>query len=333
MGFASGQEQSKADVKKKVGTDPLATSASSKANELKGLSYTEAANTLSPSNQEGYEAQAQSLRSRTQPTCRPLGSTSDWQGAPRAHTAGNVAFDAFDQATDSTLGDNLFQGVMGFGGEVTSGRLGQGMKGVNGLLAPIGLWGGLKGINHYAQSDQKSNPSEVIDFAGSMASVVAGAEGMYGLAQSASAWAGWSAPVAAGGGLTVGMIAAAGAAEKEILNKGSDYILERNQELMSTEGRISVPPASPGGVMNPILLATLAKAYWQAKTQDPAKEKKEAPILLQGNEVAPEKPWPQRDDDNDGVLNINDSCKTKAEDMDGYQDHDGCPDPDPDDLF
>jgi len=37
------------------------------------------------------------------------------------------------------------------------------------------------------------------------------------------------------------------------------------------------------------------------------------------------------DDDRDGIPNPQDSCPTKAEDLDGFKDEDGCPDPDNDD--
>jgi outer membrane protein OmpA-like peptidoglycan-associated protein/opacity protein-like surface antigen len=39
---------------------------------------------------------------------------------------------------------------------------------------------------------------------------------------------------------------------------------------------------------------------------------------------------PDPDNDGDGILDINDNCPDDAEDMDGYKDDDGCPDPDND---
>jgi len=43
---------------------------------------------------------------------------------------------------------------------------------------------------------------------------------------------------------------------------------------------------------------------------------------------------PDPDNDGDGVLDPDDSCPNEAEDMDGFEDEDGCPDPDNDhDLF
>ena len=39
---------------------------------------------------------------------------------------------------------------------------------------------------------------------------------------------------------------------------------------------------------------------------------------------------PDPDNDGDGILDINDNCPDDAEDMDGYKDEDGCPDPDND---
>src|SRR5262249_54279574 len=38
----------------------------------------------------------------------------------------------------------------------------------------------------------------------------------------------------------------------------------------------------------------------------------------------------RRDDDGDGVPNVDDRCPDQAEDRDGFQDADGCPDPDND---
>jgi outer membrane protein OmpA-like peptidoglycan-associated protein/opacity protein-like surface antigen len=39
---------------------------------------------------------------------------------------------------------------------------------------------------------------------------------------------------------------------------------------------------------------------------------------------------PDPDNDNDGILDIDDACQNIAEDIDGFQDDDGCPDPDND---
>lgn len=39
---------------------------------------------------------------------------------------------------------------------------------------------------------------------------------------------------------------------------------------------------------------------------------------------------PDEDNDGDGILDVNDDCPTRAEDFDGYQDRDGCPDVDND---
>lgn len=39
---------------------------------------------------------------------------------------------------------------------------------------------------------------------------------------------------------------------------------------------------------------------------------------------------PDPDDDGDGVLDVDDACRAEAEDLDGYVDGDGCPDPDND---
>ena len=39
---------------------------------------------------------------------------------------------------------------------------------------------------------------------------------------------------------------------------------------------------------------------------------------------------PEPDNDADGILDVNDKCPTEAEDKDGFQDDDGCPDPDND---
>jgi outer membrane protein OmpA-like peptidoglycan-associated protein len=39
---------------------------------------------------------------------------------------------------------------------------------------------------------------------------------------------------------------------------------------------------------------------------------------------------PDPDNDGDGILDVDDACATEAEDIDGFQDEDGCPDPDND---
>ena len=39
---------------------------------------------------------------------------------------------------------------------------------------------------------------------------------------------------------------------------------------------------------------------------------------------------PDPDNDQDGILDVNDNCRQQPEDFDGYQDEDGCPDPDND---
>jgi OOP family OmpA-OmpF porin len=54
-----------------------------------------------------------------------------------------------------------------------------------------------------------------------------------------------------------------------------------------------------------------------------------------GRETAPEpepepEPQPPADTDGDGILDDSDQCPSEPEDMDGFQDEDGCPDPDND---
>lgn len=39
---------------------------------------------------------------------------------------------------------------------------------------------------------------------------------------------------------------------------------------------------------------------------------------------------PEPDNDGDGILDLNDRCPNNAEDRDGFEDEDGCPDPDND---
>ncbi len=49
-----------------------------------------------------------------------------------------------------------------------------------------------------------------------------------------------------------------------------------------------------------------------------------------GVKKAPKKEPPVTDKDNDGIADAQDTCPTEAEDVDNFQDNDGCPDPDND---
>ncbi len=54
--------------------------------------------------------------------------------------------------------------------------------------------------------------------------------------------------------------------------------------------------------------------------------RKPAPLVIE----RPRPPRDTRDDDGDGIANVDDACPADAEDPDGYDDQDGCPDPDND---
>jgi len=82
------------------------------------------------------------------------------------------------------------------------------------------------------------------------------------------------------------------------------------------DGRLLLPPSSAKGTTQDFeILLSLSREFGGAKKV----EKVEEP-----------KPKKEEDPDHDGIVGAADKCPNQAEDKDGFQDEDGCPDPDND---
>jgi outer membrane protein OmpA-like peptidoglycan-associated protein len=113
----------------------------------------------------------------------------------------------------------------------------------------------------------------------------------------------------------VGGGASAGVSPLEVMG-GIRYRMDNGMSLAAGAGRGLMP-----GIGAPDMRGFLMVSY-------APHARKAEPLVI--DHTPPPRPRDTGDADNDGIVNSDDKCPTDAEDKDGFQDDDGCPDPDND---